>query len=138
MRPHGHSLAPSRELLVPAGQREQGAALPGSRLGPLGGQHRADGSGLGRVGVDCQCRSEHFTPLKFLFVVPVLELQVLGRHRGFQLVLAVFLTILTSRADPERVREEKLLCGCGGSGVFAAHVGWLGKKRGSSQPMELV
>lgn len=57
--------------------------------------------GRGRtVGMDFQGRSEHFTPLKFSFVVPVLELQVLGRHIGFQFVLAVFLTILTSRADP--------------------------------------
>lgn len=74
----------------------------GSKAGALEqcqGQHRADG--VGRVGMDFQCRSEHFIPLKFSFVVPVLELQVLGHHTGFQLVLAVFLTLLTSRADPE-------------------------------------
>lgn len=103
MRPHGHSLPPSWELFLHAGQREQGAALPGNGLGPLssaGGQRRAHGSGVGRVGMDFQCRSERFTPLKFSFVVPVLELQVLGHHIGFQLVLAVFLTISTSRVYP--------------------------------------
>lgn len=100
MRPHSHSLPPSWELFLHAGQREQGTWEQAWALVQCRWAHRADGSCMGRVGTDFQCRSEHFTPLKFLFVVPVLELQVLGYHIGIQLVLAVFLTILTSRADP--------------------------------------
>lgn len=97
MRPYGHRLPPSWELFLHAGQREKVLPSPGAGSGPWA---LRVGS-TGQMGMHFQCRAEHFTPLKFLFVVPVLELQVLGHHIGFQLFLAVFLTILTSRVDPE-------------------------------------
>lgn len=96
----------------------------------------AQGSGQGGDGL--QCRPEHFTPLKFLFVVPVLELQVLGHHVGFQLVLAVFLTILTSRVDPGVGQRGGVATWLWGLRGVCSTWGLAGEEEGSSHPTELL